>query len=294
VKLCKTLILAILAISAGAGLSAQYAPQSIADSLVSIHGRVSVFWSYELILFRADGTYQVIISQGYSDSETGVQTYPPANGTYTYTATPAGSGFNGTITFTSGNSGYSSVRFGSGGSFEYPTIVTVYPPVAFTGAVNVSNNSWVSSTHPALSGFVIEGSSPRWVLIRGDGPSLSQFGVASPASNPTITVSSAQPNTYSIYLSVNLQGVSTETQAPSTSPVNSWSSDPNLVPGFQAIFSLAGAFQYPSASADCAALVLLQPGAYLVNSSSNGPAGEVLTEVYVLPYGDQSISSDIF
>ena len=255
----------------------QNAPQGIADTLVTLQWNVSVFNNYSLILFRADGTYQVIVSQGVTNSAIGLQTNPPASGTYTYTAIPAGSGFNGTITFTSGSPGYQSVEFGDGFYSEGTTFVDVYPRIALTGAVNVSNNSWISTGHPSEHGFVIEGNSPRWVLIRGAGPSLSQFAVPNPVTSPTMNLSSA------IKFGVNV--TNPFPQATGDHIISPWSTDPNLVAGLQAIFSIAGAFQFPSESSDCAGLLLLSPGAYVVQGSTSSSGGQLLAEVYILPYG---------
>jgi hypothetical protein len=130
-----------------------------------------------------------------------------------------------------------------------------------------------------IPGFVIEGGSPRWVLIRGAGPSLAQFSVPSPVMDPSMTLSG------SIIFGINVQTVTTGNGATVTNTVNSWTSDPNLVAGLQAVFSLVGAFQFTSGSNDCAALVLLGPGAYTVQASTSSTGGQFLTEVYVLPYG---------
>ena len=87
------------------------------------------------------------------------------------------------------------------------------------------------------------------------------------------------------YATFNLQTVYANNQGTDTNIVNSWTSDPNLVAGFQAVFSAVGAFQFTSGSSDCAGLVLLPPGAYTVQGSTSGASGQFLTEVYVLPYG---------
>jgi hypothetical protein len=273
-KIKNILILAILAECTGPVLLSQNAPLSIADTLVEVTGGVSVFRFDEIVLFRADGTFQVISNKSTANASIGIQTTTPSSGTYTYTTTLVGSELVGSIT-TTATSGPDIGSFGIGGADPapddgYPTVTTAYVPNAITGAANVSNNSWVTPSHPAISGFVIEGTNPRWVLVRGDGPSLSQFGVPDPVSNPTITLTSVSEGSTPV-------------------AVNPWSSDPNLVPGFQALFSLAGAFQFPSGSADCATFVLLSPGAYLVTASTSGSGGQVLTEVYVLPYGDQMV-----
>jgi hypothetical protein len=296
-KTPNALILAASAFITMPLLHAQNAPQSIAGSLVLITGGVSVFRNAELMSFRPDGSFQVIFSQDYDNQAVGLETAPVSGGTYTYATSPVGSGFVGTVTTTT-TSGPAVGSFQIGApdpayADEYPTVITAYLPNALTGAANVSNNSWVSPGHPAISGFVIEGTVPRWVLVRGDGPSLAQFTVPSPVSNPSITVSQVSSNANLQGLeTTNLQGSTNQGQPSGATTVKPWSSDPNLVPGFQALFTLAGAFQFPSGSADCATLMLLSPGAYLVTASTNASAGEILTEVYVLPYGDQTVSSE--
>jgi hypothetical protein len=266
----------------------QPAPASIADSLVEISSRVSVFSSYDLILCRADGTFQQIVSEGVTDTVVGNQTNAPSSGTYTYVTSPGPTGLQGTITFSAANPhDYGAVAFGGGsGGIDSPT-VTVYSRSELTGAVNVSNNSWVSAGHPTIPGFVIQGNSPRWVLIRGDGPSLSQFGVVGPVAAPLMNFTGAivaAPVEGPTSSSINVQTVVNAAGVTVSQTILPWSADPNLAAGFQAIFSLVGAFQFQSGSTDCAGLLLLAPGAYTIQGSSSGVDGELLTEVYVLPY----------
>jgi hypothetical protein len=266
----------------------QPAPASIADSLVEISSEVSVFSTDELILCRADGTFQQIVSEGVTNSVIGNQTHAPSGGTYTYVTSPGPTGVKGTITFSGANpNDYGSISFGGGsGGINSPT-VTIYSRIELTGAVNVSNNSWVSAGHPTIPGFVIQGNSPRWVLIRGDGPSLSQFGVVGPVVAPLMNLVGAivaQPVEGPSSRSINVQTVVDGAGVTVSQTILPWSADPNLAAGFQAIFSQVGAFQFQSGSADCAGLVLLAPGAYTIQGSSSGADGELLTEVYVLPY----------
>ena len=283
-------ICALLSIS---GLSAQVASVSIVDSIVLISNVGGSNYNNELVLFRADGTYQdIAVTSHFSGG--GIPTSPPSSGTYSYTVSIgegwAGPQTVGTITWTNGESPRAPLTLWfvsptSGQPFVSGAGVLssfgVFPRVALTGATNVSNNSWISASHPTTPGFVIEGDSPRWVLIRGAGPSLAQFGVPSPVANPAMVLSGG----YSSFTSVNLQNVYSNDGATGAETVGPWSSDPNLVAGLQAMFSLAGAFQYTGGSSDCAGLVLLAPGAYTVQGSTTGAAGQLLTEIYVLPYG---------
>ncbi len=287
----RSVALTLVAVLAAPLLSAQDfrpAPASIADSFVEISSRASVFSNYHLILLRADGTFQEIANSGVINSSIGFQTSPTAQGTYTYSTSPGPTGTEGLITFSTALITYRStpdliaIAFGGGsGGIDSPT-VNVYPRLAVTGAVNVSNNSWISAAHPTTPGFVIQGTNPRWVLIRGDGPSLAQFGVPSPVSNPLMAFSGTVER--SVNLSTDAQN-DVDSVMPATSTVSPWASDPNLTEGFKAIFSVMGAFSFPDGSSDCAALVLLEPGAYTLQGKTSGADGELLTEVYVLPYG---------
>jgi hypothetical protein len=278
----KSLFLAASAIALMPLLSAQDlrpAPASIGDSLVEISSHASVFSNYLLILCRADGTYQQIVSEGVTNSVIGNQTNAPTSGTYTYSTSPGPTGPEGTITFSVAPV-YGTISFGGGsGGIDSPT-VNIYPRNALTGAVNVSNNSWVTAAHPTTAGFVIQGSNPRWVLIRGDGPSLAQFAVPSPVSVPLMTLSGTMGSSVNITTVTNAMGVTV------SQTVNPWSSDANLAAGLRTIFSISGAFQFPNGSSDCAGLALLSPGAYTIQGATAGADGQLLTEVFVLPYGN--------
>jgi hypothetical protein len=260
------LVVAALALSQPARAAAQSAPASIGNTLVEFLSFTDSTSSDEMVLFRSDGTYQDLRYSATAFGNGGTQ--PPASGTYTYAPsssdptsgviaiTSGGAAIaGGTIRFVSPSGGYSS---SPGGTF------TFWPGVAPAGAANVSTRSFISTAHPMEAGFVIEGSVGRWVLVRGAGPSLAQFGVSDGLANPGVTVFS--------------NGTARGTLSP-------WNSDPNLVPGYNALFSLAGAFQFTSGSSDCAGIMFLPPGAYVAQGSTPGPSGEILAEVYILPFG---------
>ena len=282
----KYIAFSLCALLSFSGLSAQVASVSIVDSITSITEVGGSVATDELVLFRADGTYQDIISEGNSPEQP-TKTAAAMNGTYRFALSQnllADGSYQteGTITWTNSTFARSPVFL----IFESPTsgntgggIFNIYPRLAVTGAANVSNNSWISAAHSTIPGFVIEGNSPRWVLIRGAGPSLAQFNVPNPVANPSMTLSG------SIGPSVNVQVINATIGTTAAYSVNPWTSDPNLVQGLQSIFSLVGAFQFTSGSSDCAGLVLLEPGAYVVQGATTSSGGQLLTEVYVLPYG---------
>jgi hypothetical protein len=111
-----------------------------------------------------------------------------------------------------------------------------------------------------IAGLVIEGNIPQTVLIRGDGPSLTAFGVTGALADPQITV------------------VSGGTAIASNS---SWGTGTSTAAQLSAAAVQVGAFPLVAGSKDSALLVTLQPGAYtiIVTSVSNA-TGVALVEVY--------------
>jgi hypothetical protein len=145
------------------------------------------------------------------------------------------------------------VIVGSGGAI----LVSTPAPTAF---VNVSTRGYVSSTQNLIGGFVIEGTAPRSVLIRGDGPALGAFGVTNPLPDPVITVFSGANN-----------------QVDSNT---GWTADRNG-PAIAAAAIAVGAFALQNGSGDSAVLLTLPPGAYtVVVTSAAGHSGTALFEAY--------------
>ncbi len=127
--------------------------------------------------------------------------------------------------------------------------------------VNCSNRSTVPVRGVATAGFVVTNNSNR-VLVRAVGPSLSRFGAREVLSRPILTVFAGQ------------------------TPVVAnagW----GTIAGRESLRRVAeqvGAFPLPEGSADSAVFLVLPPGAYTaqVSSESDAVAGEVLAEVYIL------------
>jgi hypothetical protein len=138
------------------------------------------------------------------------------------------------------------------------TILVSNPPPTVFG--NVSTRGYVGSTQTFIGGFVIQGTAPRTILIRGDGPVLSAFGVANPLPDPVLTV-------------YNSSGTVIATNT-------GWST--NTTPALISTAALeVGAFALPSSSADSALLLTIQPGAYTAQiSSAKGNSGNALFEAY--------------
>jgi hypothetical protein len=125
---------------------------------------------------------------------------------------------------------------------------------------NVSTRGYVSSTETFIGGFVVQGTAPRTVLIRGDGPTLSTFGVPSPLADPVLTVYNSAG---AVVATNTVWGKNTNTTALVTAALE------------------VGAFALPSGSADSALLLTLAPGSYTVQiTSAAGNSGIALFEAY--------------
>lgn len=108
-----------------------------------------------------------------------------------------------------------------------------------------------------IAGFIIKGTGPKTVLIRGIGPGLSAHGVTGVLSDPQITL-------------FNSDG-----QALATN--DDWSDN------LGSVFAAAGAFELEAGSKDAALVLPLWPGLYTVHLGGvDGATGQGLIEVYDL------------
>jgi hypothetical protein len=108
-----------------------------------------------------------------------------------------------------------------------------------------------------IGGFVVGGTGTENVLVRGDGPALTEFGVAGVLPDPILTL-------------FNSGGTSLATN-------NAWGGYTVL----QNAFTLVGAFSLSPTSKDTALLLPLAAGGYTAQiSSASGDSGVVLVEVY--------------
>ncbi len=251
------------------------APASVAPSLIQYSGAAEYAKPEpsHLVLYKGDGTFQEISSY-LQNLDGSITTYAPGSGTYTYSIDPlypshATIVYNGsTDTTTYDNLYFYSANGGLQDSTQASAVIAqpffrFSPEVVSNGGVNISNRCQLNSGAAAISGFVVQSTGPRWVLIRAVGATLANFGVAGVVSTPSFTVYD-----------------STQTSV-GTSSV--WSSDPNLTGGYSAIFSLAGAFPLKSGSDEGVLLVQLNPGAY-TGVFKAGSSGTILCEVYILPF----------
>lgn len=129
--------------------------------------------------------------------------------------------------------------------------------------VNLSTRAWAGRGENALiAGFVLTGSQPATLLIRGVGPSLTAYGIAEPLAAPQLEL---YDQTGAL--------VAANTR---------WSTATDPAALAHAAASV-GAFPLPDGSADSALLVTLPPGVFTVHvSGAGGTEGVALVEVYLL------------
>lgn len=205
-------------------------------------------------------------------------TNAPISGTYTYVADPLDNthyiltyyGTNSSVIgrddlyFQSPTSGTAFLPPPSGASLSPPeTTFQISSAQSTNGGANISTRAQLASGANIIGGFVVNSSGPRWVLLRGVGATLGGFNVSGTVSNPSFTLYDSTGN--------------------SMESSTVWSTDPNLLLGFQEIFAAAGAFQLKSGSDEGVMLVQLQPGAYTAVARASN-AGQILLEVYILSY----------
>jgi sugar lactone lactonase YvrE len=134
-----------------------------------------------------------------------------------------------------------------------------------TRLVNISTRTQVGTGgNIIISGFAIAGTGTAQLLVRGDGPSLTQFSVPGILAQPSLTL-------------VN------QTTGASITSNTGWGNNADLVQVASAAASV-GAFAFTPGSADSAVLVDLAPGSYSAEVSGvSGGTGVALVEVYEVP-----------
>ena len=124
--------------------------------------------------------------------------------------------------------------------------------------VNLSVRSSLAAD-TLITGFVIQGTGPRAVLMRGVGETLRNFGVASAASDPAIRLFSGSRE-----LTSN----------------DDWALDPTMMTTRQVTTS-SGAFQLSESSKDAAMVRQLTAGSYTLHTTQRGTqSGTILAELY--------------
>jgi len=139
--------------------------------------------------------------------------------------------------------------------------LTINSGVLTTRLINISTRALVGTgANILIPGFAITGSGTETLLIRADGPSLTQYGVTGVLAQPSLIVYDSSQHV-----------VATNT---------GWgtNSNPALIASTAAS---VGAFAFASGSADCALIVSLPAGSYTAQVSGvNNTTGVALAEVY--------------
>ena len=184
----------------------------------------------------------------------------------TYSVTSGSAFVSGNTLTILGSSGTVTVQASQAGNDTYaaaPNVTLRFDivPLPLSRLVNISSRLRVSandSNGASIAGFVIVGTASKTVLIRGVGPTLVNYGVGSPLTNPQLKL-------------YNNDGVVLATNA-------GWNDKPDIAAAATAV----GAFPYPAGSKDAALYWTLSPGAYTVQIESGG-SGTALIEVYDVP-----------
>lgn len=172
--------------------------------------------------------------------------------------------------------GVYSAQVAAAGTGSGTALAELYDMAASAPQVHLANFSERAVVGPGGQGvslgFVISGSAPKTVLIRGIGPALAGFGVAAPLAQPQLSLYDSS----SILIATNAGWGGASTPGPSTVPAT-------LQPATAALFSSVSAFSLPANSADCAMIAELPPGAYSAQVTGlNGATGAALIEIYDL------------
>jgi len=156
-----------------------------------------------------------------------------------------------------------SVELSGVGSSTGVGLIEVYEVNASdpTQLANISTRAEVGTGGNILiAGFVVEGSQPLTVLVRGVGPALVNYGVTTYLAQPVLTVLDSNGNV-----------VATNT---------GWGNAANPAE-IASVAASVGAFALATGSADSALLLTLQPGTYTAEVGGSGSTtGIALVEVY--------------
>ena len=138
--------------------------------------------------------------------------------------------------------------------------------------INISTRAYVDTGENVLvAGFVVSGDSPKRVLIRGIGPTLANYAVTNPLSDPMVNV---YHDNAPIARNDNWEtGIPTTAGEPAATAAQ-----------IAAAATSTGAFPLQPGSKDAALVLTLSPGLYsAVVSGSGGATGNGMVEIYELP-----------
>lgn len=158
---------------------------------------------------------------------------------------------------------YTAAASGSDGGSGV-VLIEVYDlsaPAAGQKLFNISTRAVVGSGDgTVVAGFVVSGTVPKRVLLRGAGPALGSFGLEGALSDPQLKLFKGQTQ-----VAFN----------------DNWGTNAAAVTSAS---TTTGAFQFAADSKDAAMVLSLEPGAYTLQISGvGGAAGIGLIEVYEIP-----------
>ncbi|MCF3649984.1 Ig-like domain-containing protein [Synoicihabitans lomoniglobus] len=220
----------------------------------------------ELLMIAApDGKLTVLASSG-GNRTVGFGAFG-ANNTFTVSTSDGGT-ITGTLDATTGFV----QGFARGGAVSGTIRAALSSPApAADGFLrNLSTRGYVGTGESILvAGFVVNGATPKQVLVRAIGPTLANYGVSGVVTDPTLKVYSG---------------------ATVVASNDNWGTDA-AVPGATATI---GAFALPTGSADSALVTTLNPGPYTAQVSGvSGATGVGLVEIYDLdtqtPFSDDKM-----
>jgi hypothetical protein len=151
------------------------------------------------------------------------------------------------------------IRVSGGPSVPFSGLNTTTPRT--DRLINLSSRARVGTGDRVLiTGFVIGGTDPKQILVRGVGPGLTNFGIQGVLANPRIQ----------LYNNATGQVVAQNDDWGSAATASALASTMTRV----------GAFALSDNSADSAILATLQPGSYSVQVFDGGNTGVAIAEVY--------------
>ncbi len=216
---------------------------------------------------------------------------PSATYQWTYNGAPLsdGGGVSGSADAYLVLSGADAVRAGSyactvtnasGSATSSAANLTVISTATPGRIVNLSTRASISpsgalSEDILFTGFVIGGTGSKSLIVRGIGPTLSEFGLSGAIEDPTLALyDSATP--------ANLITQDAAWQTPPSLPATApWLGTVSPTDATASDFAQVGAFALPQGSADTAVRISLPAGAYTAQVSSAGAnSGIVMAELY--------------
>ncbi|MEP7071150.1 MAG: hypothetical protein ABI839_02060 [Verrucomicrobiota bacterium] len=134
----------------------------------------------------------------------------------------------------------------------------------------------LSGNNVGIGGFIIGGTGPKKVLLRGIGPSLAQFGVPGVLADPMLSLHTQDAQKRDVLIATN----------------DSWKINPQN--GQSQLAALAATGKAPTSDSEPAMIATLNPGSYtVILSGKNNSTGNALLDAYDLSGGGTSLLTNI-